>query len=99
MGKCDPEPRVHDLQLFSVSGRLPVWSCGPPALMVCPRWWEKVVLEIRGYCSISFNSAGPMTRYRPAENLVSALSEFGRDKARNSAVQRRRPQNFTILRL
>jgi len=50
------------------------------------------VLSTLGYCSISFNSAGPMTRYRPAEILVSALSEFGRDKARNSAVQRRRPQ-------
>ena len=51
------------------------------------------------YCSISFNSAGPVTRYRPAEILISALSEFGRDKARNSAVQCRRPQNYTMLRL
>jgi hypothetical protein len=51
------------------------------------------------YCSISFNSAEPVTRYRQAEILVSALSEFGRDKARNSAVQRRRPQKFTMLRL
>jgi len=38
-----------------------------------------------------------VTRYRAAENFISALSEFGRDKARNSAVQRRRPQNFTML--
>jgi len=51
----------------------------------------------RGYCSISFNSAGPVTRYHAAENFISALSEFGRDKARNSAVRRRRPQNLTML--
>jgi len=25
------------------------------------------------YCTISINSAGPVTRYTPAENLVSAL--------------------------
>ena len=42
-------------------------------------FWNVLVWN---YCSISFNSAGPLTRYRPAENLVSALSEFSRDKAR-----------------
>jgi len=64
------------------------------------QWWcPWLFLWYYDYCSISFNSAGPVTRYRPAEILVSALSEFGRDKARNSAVQRRRPQKFTMLRL
>ena len=41
----------------------------------------------QGTVVISFNSAGPVTRYRPAEILISALSEFGRDKARNTAPQ------------
>ena len=51
------------------------------------------------YCTISFNSAGPVTHYCQAEILFSTLSEFRCDKARNSAVQRRRLQDFTMLRL
>ena len=51
------------------------------------------------YYSISFNSAGPMMCYHSAENLVSALSEFGHDRAKNLAVQYCRLQNFTMLRL
>jgi hypothetical protein len=46
------------------------------------------------YCTISFNSAGPMMCYCTAEILVLALSEFGDDKARNSAVQHCRLQNL-----
>jgi len=48
--------------------------------------WGSSITTI--YCTISFNST--------PENLVLALSDFGRDKARNSAVRRRRLQNFTI---
>jgi hypothetical protein len=59
----------------------------------------EMLLIIKIYCSISFNLAGPVMHYRPAKILVSALSEFGCDKARNLAVQCRRPQNFTMLRL
>ena len=33
-----------------------------------------------GYCTISFNSAGPVTRDGPAEILVSATSQNRRDK-------------------
>jgi hypothetical protein len=40
-----------------------------------------------------------MMYYRSTQILVSAPSEFGRDNARNSAVQCRRPQNFAMLRL
>lgn len=67
--------------------------------------WDTGMYDLRAptdgsrYCSISFNSAGPVMRYRPAEILILALLEFGHDKARNSAVQRHRPQNYTMLRL
>ena len=63
MGKCDPEPWVHDLQLFSVSGRLPVWSCGSPALMVAlgggKKWCYKQATNKEGadpICLVDTNS-------------------------------------------
>ena len=59
--------------------------------------WSNTGFGIGAYCTISFNSAGLMIRYGQAEILLSALSEFCRDKARNSAVQRRRPSKFATV--
>ena len=51
--------------------------------------WEAVVDEYKlksEYCTISFNSAGPMTRDGPAEILVSATSQTCRDMSKFSDI-------------
>ena len=47
------------------------------------------------YCTILFNLAPSVVHYQPAKILISALSEFCHDKARNSAIQHHTPPNFT----
>jgi len=52
---------------------------------------------LEDYCTISFNSAGRVMRYTPAEIFVSAHAQIDRDIAENTCRKApQAPKNFYI---
>jgi len=73
--KCEIEKQnLEDVPVFE----------SPPLHTVRPKGVSRV--DFLTYCTISINSAGPVTRDGPAEILVSATSQSCRDMPKNLGI-------------